>query len=259
MGRFRFVIAFYLLLVPVYAWAWGIMPMGSGVIGASEMSCTDADLICESFEGSLGPNSEYDLSSWTETDAGSGSLDAGAAHYGSLSCTDKGSDALKIVYGTTPGDDTYSRSDIGSDQSGVVWISFYFYINSESINFNSANPIFHTYNTSSFVSSYLRVIDTGSSTFKLRYCWYNGTWYCLSDTASDISLQTWHKIDVLYNNTGNAAAVWIDGSQKVTGGDSTIDRNIRYVNFGSDQGLYEWDVQVENIKIDDDTRPGACP
>lgn len=232
---------------------------GSG--GGISISCADADLICESFEGSNGPNNEYDLSSWTEVNLGDGTIDAGSSHLGSLSCADKGNDAYRIIWGTTPQDDIYSRVDIGSSQSGIVWISFYFYLNSESIpTYGSAIPMIQLMESVTTVSGVVQLIDRTSPDFALRMGWWNGSvWTYSSATAvGTIQLQTWHKIDLLYNNSTNQVAIWIDGTQEMTGGDANITRNVRYIELGSYDSNYIADYQLDNFKIDNDTRPGVC-
>jgi hypothetical protein len=228
--------------------------------GGGGMSCADADLLCESFEGALGPNNEYDLSGWTETLTG-GTIDAGATHSGSLSCTDKGSDALDFNW-TTPASTLEAKGDIGQNES-IVYHSFYFYLTSESIPGGGTAYIYTCQNSSILFTFDIKIYDAGSNNYRIQGLWYDGTGtetITSPDSSPYIVLNTWIRIGAKFDNTNDIVELYLDGTKVAerTSEDAPT-RDIRYCLFGRNTSLYAERFQVDNFKLDDDTMPGACP
>jgi hypothetical protein len=224
---------------------------------AGGMSCDDADLVCESFEGSLGPNSEYDLSGWTETTTG-GTIDAGKAHSGSLSCTDKGSDAFELNY-TTPASPLYASYDMGSDQD--IYISFYFYLVSETIPTWSTVNIFDMRNAANGSSFIIRLWDDNGD-YKFGVGWYTSpSWYYLTATDT-FNISTWVFVQIEYNDTTNVVKLYLNEGTPVSRTSETApDRKVRYFTVGNRTSIGTSTVKFEldNLKVDSTSLPGACP
>jgi hypothetical protein len=257
----KLLLVLSICLLPLCVWAWGILPISGGVVS---ISCSDADLICESFEGPLGPNSEYDLSGWTETTTG-GTIDAGATHSGSLSCTDKGSDAYDIDY-STPASPLNASYDLGSEVD-PIWIHFYFYLTSESINAFSNAYFMEAENGADANCLDFRINDNNGN-YKFKLTWHDvGVTGPTITQSSTFNLNTWYRVGIKYDNGNDIVELWfgaVGGAfTKVAErtSENAPDRSIRYIRLGDSSGIGSYAIryQLDNVKLDNDTMPGPCP
>jgi hypothetical protein len=221
-----------------------------------------ADILCEDMQGS------YDISSGPQNEAcwgpdnawGAVEFDTGtvtsAAISGTLSCTDKGTNAIQF-YQT--GDDYAYIVETGFSLTEVN-TTFYFNMVSESMGDGNSQEFFHLRDDGSAAELQLWFIEeSGPGTdITIRTRYQNSGTNNDNDTTA-ISTGTWYEITVEWVS-GSLLEVKLNGNQIAyqTTIDSDIVTQLRY-GFGSGSSNFgAMTLQMINIAADDDTVPGSC-
>lgn len=225
-------------------------------------ACPDAtngaDLLCEDFE----EGDDY-LCTFEAEAIDVGDSIAGAAHSGTLGCTNKGSKALQTVLsvGTS---DTYAMCSVGSQQE-VSYTSFYINIVSESL----ANG---NYATVFMASSGVPPVAATNRTWNVFLYQNAGVLYFYLEkkgaggynnitSAQAINTGTWYKLDILWDSNTPLSQFWIDGVSQGSSADVNTFVDPQYFGPGALDATIDAAVtyQIDILKVDDDTRPSACP
>jgi hypothetical protein len=243
---------------------------GSAASAAASNCCdstSDADVFCEDSEsttdcGDEAANDSVCRNTWDSTEATDSTVVFDAAHSGTLSCTDKGSRAIQITKTST--DAPHGIKLAKSDES-EVFVQFYLNVtespaNAEEIYIGSLNNA-----ADSTRSVLLRLTGTATNP-TLRILYENGSELSVGSTTA-ITVGTWYRIRIhwkaasadpgsdgvvqFYVNDTNPTNISNNNSQNLVG-------LYRFGNANAaDTGTYI--LQIDNIKVDNDTEPGACP
>lgn len=231
----------------------GTTGLGPGSAACS-FSTIDADILAEGFEGAY---SGYDNSGWTETIAGGTSdVDPDTAHPGTLACTDKCNHALKIVFDGT--NQATSASAAFTAQS-TLYTQFYLYIGAEGLADTDVQYFIGARNTASGTVWRVGLYQAAGGQLQLKLGYYPEPG-SPSDygTLSNVSVETWYRVAVKWV-VGGASKFYVDGVEVgagFTGGTASID----YISLGWHVAPDEtMTVYFDNLKVDNDTMPGACP
>jgi hypothetical protein len=267
---------------PAYAW-WNVGRVGDVVpaAGGTTAFCTGAasctastpgqcDLLCEDFEGSTdcdgaGAGTDSNCRNGFTTSIQSGdAIDFTSTATGTYPCaTTTNTNVAKIT-----ADGAYSRTEFFWDSTAtqaISYVQFWFRINSES---TATTKYFEVYSgtvsappDSGVMSNYLRVLNT-SGTLNLTWTYWNGAGE-ETQTSSAISTATWYKVALKYDQTNGVMEWWLNGTSQGSDTHSQgSSRNPRYFVFGQDNyggDTRAFEIEYDNITIDNDTAPGTCP
>ena len=163
-------------------------------------------LINESFEETAGVDDGYDDGPWNETvDAGC-TLDPDVALPGITPPPDAGSECLQSISADT-GYTAYARLNYGSEEP-KTFTGFYLYVEAEGLA-DGNNKLIGTFEDASNNDVFkLRLKqNAGQLQFNIRV--YNNGSY--EDYYADISLDTWYRIDIKYDDSSNTWEWKLDG------------------------------------------------
>jgi len=259
MDRYKLVLTvvlLFMLAIPAHALQPWFIGTGTPVITVACAECpsSDGDIACESFEGE-----GYFCSSpgWSEvtTVCASGWPKEDAAHSGTLACTDKGSQALEIKYGSSDGYCHSQLSTSGAQSNGYLQ----YYLNGVTVTGYSRVMQGSVNADMSLPCMFVRVNLSGSDyTIRAEYINTSDSW--AGGTSSAFALNTWHRVRIQWNSATSIFKLWVDDSLVLDASDMKTTCTPRYFSFGTGSTRTENDiVQFDNIKFDDDTMPGACP
>jgi hypothetical protein len=209
-------------------------------------SVADADVLCEDAEGT-----GYVCTGWTESVSGTGAINEDASHSGTLSCTDKGTQAWQWTAANT--DTAYSYKSI--TETDALYANFY--MNITSLTAYSSSHAFSGYLTNVWDYGFILQVESSSgstSAYKLKLVAYNGQ---EATTSAAYDVGTWYRVGVKYVS-GTEARLYINGTEAGAITASMTARNLDgvYIGSRSSQGLVG---QIDIFKLDNDTMPGACP
>jgi hypothetical protein len=241
-----------LLLFGIAAPSFAFQMVGGMPIALCSFSTSDADVLGESFEGA---EAGYDNSGWSETEAGSSSVDPNVSHSGTLACTDKCSHAIEVVFdGSNSG---YTVKTFTGEST--LYNQFYIRVASEGLanedsqaivsgRGSTDNPLWvvyfyqHTDGTYRFSLSYRNTSDTLTSYASL----------------ATVAVGTWYRVRVTWVNNGTGH-FYADGDE-IGAGFSTCDTEDQAAfRIGASTVAETITYQVDNVKLDNDEMPGACP
>jgi hypothetical protein len=107
-----------------------------------------------------------------------------------------------------------------------------------------------------------RIIDDNGD-YKFRLTWHDVGVTSPSITQSDtFNINTWYRVGIKYDNGNDIVELWIDGVKKAERTSENVpDRSLRYIRLGDSSGIGSYAIRYEldNVKVDDDSMPGACP
>ena len=245
--------SFLALLLTANCFAASPAFIGTTGLGPESAACSfstsDADILGESFEGA---NSGYDNASWTETVAGTSSVDPDAAHPGSLSCADKCSHAVKVI---SDGSNSAKTNSPTFTESSTLYTQVYLYVDAEGLSDTDVQSFFSAY-TGSTLTWYLRLYQVSGGINLYLYYW-NGSANVAYATTSSISIQTWYRVSIRWVS-GGSSKLYVNGTEVGTGF-TAGSRNIDNVVLGTGAPTKTFTVYYDNLKLDNDTMPGACP
>ena len=229
-------------------------PAGGDACATSPDASAGANLLCEDFEEA----DDY-LATWTET-IDTGDSIAGAAHSGTLACTNKGSKALQVSYSATDSQ-TWTVTDIGGFTTHP-YVSFYINIVSESLADGNYATLLMSAGDSDVSTRVFNVFlyqSSGVLKFGLEY--WDGASYSPIIGTTSISTGTWYKVDVYYNHAVTTAQLWVNDTSQGSASNTTDSFATKFIFIGTQSGLTNALVtyQIDNLKVDDTTRPSACP
>uniref|UniRef100_A0A6H1ZA02 Putative lectin/glucanase superfamily protein n=2 Tax=viral metagenome TaxID=1070528 RepID=A0A6H1ZA02_9ZZZZ len=259
----KLILLISFLLIPSLCFAMPLWQVGGDTPvsgGSSCSSCTPGDptdVLCEDFD-----LSEY-ICSWTETttDCASGYPNGDATHSGTLSCTDKGAYALEIKYAASPLTEVCSsRIDAGSAIT-AGHIQFYLNVIDAAIGSGSVALAQATASVDGTNDIFAWKIIYRSSTQYDLYCYcYNTSATYSSIVSISMNEGTWYGVGLTYDTNAGTAEMFIGGISKGTVSNLNNTRDPRYFFVGSVIDVEpDTDFQVDLLKWDDDTMPGACP
>jgi len=251
-----------LLCCASLAWAgFGYQVQMAGsvpAVGASYACDASTADICEDWD-------DADTFRLTWTDVTTGGTISAAAHAGTLSCTDKGSQAITLTYSSQA--DLYARTDLGSAQA-VLYGSVYFIIT------DRPNAINGTYRTiiagggqTDGSSAGIRISIKESTSDQLQVgAFYNSTTQL--GTFTNINEDTWYRVSFLRSSDGNATNAndtvtwWLNGSEQatVTNADLVLVQHPRYITLFNRDEVAEsigTSVQIDNLELDYSEMPSA--
>jgi hypothetical protein len=212
------------------------------------------DIACEDWEGS-------DICSWSTgtTDCVS-TYPKDMAHSGTLSCDDKGSQALEIKYNTTDTDaECYKKLDASTTKT-KGYLQFYLNLIDSNVS-TGAIDLFYAVSASGGLLNLYASIQS-DSTYKLKLDYYNtaSSWSTLISTNTLNENQS-YRIRIPYDTDTGNVSLKVDDTVNSGVGLSNA-RDPRYFYFGTTDAIGYTkagaDFQIENFKFDDDTEPPAC-
>lgn len=270
----RIILAFLFLIVLAtpalgtdYAYLMGGRPAPGGA--AVSVHCTntaDSDVFCEDFDN---PSANYCVGSsgdancrntWT-TDTEGGSIDFTTAHSGTLSCGDNGSNALQLTKTTTYGVLYVRLSKVDAD---YAYVQFYMNLVSHNLANGAITNIFTMSDTSGNNTMHIRLNGTADANAPYIQVLYHDGSKTQGGSEKTITPGTWYRIRVQWKKSSGSN----DGFVKFYV-DSTAVTEVTTNNSTRQTGRFSWGLstgpdsdefvlQVDNIKVDDDTEPGAC-
>ncbi len=250
MRRYPLIILVLFLLGSGTSWAGGIMINSYRYATPSGLcsSCTPgdpSDVFCEDFEGPR--------CSWTESNTGDGDTNPQSTrNQSTMPCANKGTYNADF-YCPSASDETYYERAI-SDTS-TLYVQFYFYLESESVNDNQGFSIFQVEDSDGSNAGAVGITQSGGSLYLFTYAnnWANGPG--VGTTA--LSTGTWYRINIKYTkNTTNGLRVYINGTEQVDCRATTGTQALEKAAFGGGEKAFRY--QIDNIQVDDDTMPEAC-
>jgi hypothetical protein len=216
----------------------------------------DADIKCEDNEGSetiANDGSDARCSGWTAVESGGGTVTQ-AAHSGTFSCSDKGDKALN-----TAGWNENAYISQGFTDVNDFYNIFYINFATDNITTGGSDKTLGFYKalddgSTEFSLSFLKDDTDQSLGFQLQYE-QSGTKWAQNDYG--ITANTWYQIEISYVATN--LTVLINGNSLFN---KTVDNaQVDVVQYGmnnlGDAGGNNV-IQIDNMKEDDDTLPGAC-
>ena len=252
-----------LLCCASLAWAgFGYQVQMAGsvpAVGASYACDASTADICEDWD-----DADTFRLTWTDVTAG-GTISA-AAHSGTLSCTDKGSQAITVTYSSQA--DLYTSTNLGSAQN-TVYINFYFIV--------TAHPNMAAGNTQA-----LLIGSSGANGqypgLKMQFREGSGdqleisVHYDSTQVGSYVSIadNQWYRLSALYStdnvdaNGNDVIRWWLDGSQQaeVTNANFILTRRPQYFTISNNAevaGSVGVSFQIDNFEVDYAEMPAACP
>lgn len=216
--------------------------------------CSDADFLCEDWD-------EDNSCSWTIT---CNSCSETATHSGTFNCTDKGDYCLQMDF---DGDytDKYYSYNLGAAESGAIYESLYINVVSEAIE-DGEEFILLSMETAAGDNSpacKVNLSQSGGSLY-FKFCFRTGGSYSCTNSGA-ISTNTWYRLRIYYNKTDDDVAFYVDDTQIVNNTSASLERTPQYIELGGTHYVLptssadEIDVQYDNIKVDSDAFPSACP
>jgi hypothetical protein len=219
-------------------------------------SCTPgdpSDVLCDDFE------SANTLCSWSTSQDGTGAVSlTSTRNQSSLDCTNKGTyNADFSVSGTYQ--DWSNGAGISKTFSAktTLYAQFYLYIESEGI---ENGQVFDIINLS----------DAGDTHSRMWVGVIQNSGVLLLSTAANdfargpttgntnLSTETWYRIGVEYTaNTAGGGKVYINGTEETGCAIDTPNNSVERAGFGIFGSTARY--QIDNLQIDDDTMPEACP
>jgi len=230
-------------------------------------SCTgvaDADVLCEDFEGSyLCTNGN----AWTE-DTTEGTVNEDAAHAVALAaCTDEGSKALQIDWDadTSTGGALYTKSYDWGAGNDAAYVKFYvLFVDWPALDADEEYceffSLYHTDDTRLIMRvTYEDTPDPDEVYIDIRY--YNGAAYASLYGNIPLSTGVWYKIELTAISSTQTITLDIDDVQEVTDSGNMHDVDFDEIWFGDPSAVAacsNMTIQIDNVKVDDDTIPGDC-
>jgi hypothetical protein len=226
-------------------------------------STSDSDVLCEDSEsttncGNEAADDSVCRNTWTVREASGSTVVFDAAHSGTLSCTDKGSRAVQITKTDT---DATHGIIIAKTAVDATFVQFYLNVVAENAN---ASEVYIAGIMDGSGNAIMQLRMTGKAANPtLRLLYYNGTGHAVGSESSALTVGTWYKIKMQYavsTDTNGIVKLYVDAAEvtAITNNGSTR-QAARYYwgNYdGGDADTYT--IQIDDIKIDDDTEPGAC-
>ena len=233
------------LNVPPPAVARNLMVVGGGVAGGASWSCTDANVLCDSFDTTAGDG--FDDATWTTGTAGTSTVNPNYAHTGAFYCDENSAESLKLVNDGT--NTCYACNDFGASKNAVYGV-FYFKIDW----LIADQTYFLVLADSSCIDWNLdtRIIYESASQFELYFIAYGQS---AVTTTKNYQVDVWHKVEFQWikNQATNGVRIWVDGTEEYTS--TAPDYAIRYINFRLTASTNAF--QVDNIKVSDTSMPSC--
>jgi hypothetical protein len=226
-------------------------------------STSDSDVLCEDSEsttncGNEAADDSVCRNTWTVLEASGSSVVFDASHSGTLSCTDKGSRAIQITK-----TETNAKNGIIIAKTAVDTTFVQFYLNVVAENAN-AGEVYIAGILDGSGNGVMQLRMTGKAANPtLRLLYWNGTGWGVGAESSALTVGTWYRIRMQYaasTDTNGIVKLYVDDAEvtSISNNGSTQQAGKYYWgNYnGGDTDTYT--IQIDNIKIDDDTEPGAC-
>jgi hypothetical protein len=219
-------------------------------------SCTPgdpSDVLCDDFE-----NADT-LCSWSISQDGTGAVSlTSTRNQSSLACTNKGTyNADFSVSGTYQ--DWSNGAGIGKTFAAktTLYVQFYLYIESEGI---EDGQVFDLINLSDAEDTHNRMwvgFRQNSGVLQLS-TFANDFTTGPTIGITDLSTGIWYRIGVEYTaNTAGGGKVYINGIEETSCAIDTPNNSVERAAFGIFGSTARY--QIDNLQIDDDTMPEACP
>lgn len=267
---------FFIILLFFAATSPGQIIMShTGTVAPYCSSCSPGDptdLMCEDAEGSN--TIETGATDFTTAQCSdyTASIDTGAtlfeaSHSGTLSCSNKGDNAIQIYCVNSAGgaDGVTLIKDV--TDSNNSYASFYFNIVSEELDNGDVFGLMYYCNTDACDTNFnagVSVKQNASGNLILNMK------HRLADNSTEenegsttLSTGTWYRVELAWLS-GTSATVYLNGSSEISDLDCRTDQT-KAIGIGSDP--VSWlsaisndpiTVQMDIIGADDDTRVGAC-
>jgi len=230
--------------------------IGSGSGTALCSSCTPgdpSDVLCDDFENA------NTLCSWSISQDGTGAVSlTSTRNQSSLDCTNKGTyNADFSVSGTYQ--DWSNGAGISKTFSAktTLYAQFYLYIESEGIGDSQAFDHINLSDEGDTNSRMWVGVRQNLGTLRLSTCAND---FATGPTTglTNLSTETWYRIGVEYTaNTSGGGKVYINGTEETGCAINTPNNSVERVTLGIFGSTARY--QIDNLQIDDDTMPGACP
>lgn len=223
---------FLIFLIPSIAFADAavVEEVGQPVASVSAWSCataTDADLVCDDFDGGTDET-------WTEVEtAGTVDFQNNAAEANSAS-------------------EAYTYVDTGGDQTTIYVAIDDFQVTSSSLATGQDTIVMGFAATNwAVIPFYLRIYnEAGSLNLKLRY--NNGSWTSLGSYT--LTLSTPVDLFIAYISATGSIEWWVGAASQGSAADAN-DTNSQYIHLGAHAGDAVVNLSYGGIKADDDTMP----
>jgi hypothetical protein len=219
-------------------------------------SISDADIICEDAEDVGTPNGDAGECTFSDLDIGDGSIDWDATPSGSWGCADIGDEVLEITLST----DLVTRTVFNNgSETGAMYTQVYFKVTSESLADTETAIFLRVMDGASTMMGQMFLVDT-SSQLSVHLQYFAGDASTPTSDSYNISTGVQYRLRLQWVDgdpgTWNA---WVDSTQILSSGTARATIEFQQLEFGSFAGGYSAaTIQFVNIKIDDDTEPGAC-
>ena len=243
-----------LLLLLISAPACAFEMVGSSMpIALCSFSSSDADVLGESFEGA---EAGYDNSGWSETEAGGSSIDPNASHSGTLSCTDKCVHAVAVVFDGSNA--TYTEKSHTAKSTAHTQVNLN--VVSESLANSDSQILFSVRSGAGdgLIAVYLYQHTDGVLKLRLYYRNDSNAWTQFGTDSGAITAGNWYRVAITWVN-GGTGRLYVDGTEIGSGFATCDSEDQTAVRLGSSAVTETVTFQIDNLKIDDDTLPGACP
>jgi hypothetical protein len=208
------------MLTPCHA---GMMMVGGGTPAAAAPACPTC-LVSESFEGT-----GYE-ETWAET--GTDAFAILNEDYTTVTPpTGGGSQALRLVHPANYGEVPYSRRTLAAD-APVVYVRFYFYLDASSITSGNTEVVMDQGDSSGTNLQVFIQIGNTAGQYYINMTYHDDSgWH--TSANSNISIDTWYRVEYLYNDTANTWAFHVDGAT-IGSGSANLDRGgARIFSLGS--------------------------
>ncbi len=234
-------------------------PVGGVTYCATCTGTSDADIICEDWEGA-------DQCVWTDIVVGGSSLDHANATSAGIGCTGQGSSDLKAI---SAGNNCYVSLNSGSEKTNVFFLGYFYLVSAPQISGNYSYVMLNLTAGGSYVFGLIIYNNLGNLRFMTWHVNLAGAGINTEITSDNVSLGTWYPLAFEWH-TGNHFRFYVDWNNDgdfVDANETAIDTvdisntlAVQTYHFGArvDFGTESITAEWEGMKIDDDTMPNLC-